>query len=135
MVDGEDRRLSREVEDLQLRMRAVENVQSPAQSRAFEELQRVVRKVEDMDVNGTHATRLWMVERSKDIARLEALLDRVEADLAKDIGAIATEVQKWDDDKKALRNSFKIAVIGVVMSLCAQVILFVIQQAAARPGP
>lgn len=88
----DDRRLERMLEDLSLRLRTVENVESPVQRDLKQRLGRVESKVQRMDVEGTHVTQVRLQNIESDIAEIREIIkqDRSEknADRRVTLGAI-----------------------------------------------
>lgn len=80
------------LEDLSLRLRTVENVESPVQRDLKQKLSRMETRVQRMDVEGTHVTQLRLQNIENDISEIKAMVrqDREEksADRRVTLGAI-----------------------------------------------
>jgi hypothetical protein len=89
-------RLERQVENLQLRLREVENVDTPRQRELVSELRTLRDKIERMDVQGTEVTRVRLKNIEDDIHEIKDALLRQDAEKRADrrvmLGALLAAV-------------------------------------------
>lgn len=93
--------LQRDVERLFERVRLAETAASPVQRAYVEELKEVHRRVETMDLEGTHVTQVRLKHIEEDIREMK-------------------------EDQKSLRVTIRSALITATLSLGVQLILFAI---------
>lgn len=96
--DGGLRRLVRDVEELAVRVREIENVQNPIAKQLVTEFRDLQKKVNDIDLQGATVTRI----------RLKAIEDAIE-DLA--------------EDAKSSRTFLKSALITAALSIGVQIVV------------
>jgi hypothetical protein len=89
-------RLEREVENLQLRLREVENVDTPRQRELVGELRSLREKIERMDIQGTEVTRERITNIKDDVSEIKEALLRQDAEKRADrrvmLGALLAAV-------------------------------------------
>jgi hypothetical protein len=73
-------RMEKDLEDLQLRMRAVESVETPRQKELVGELRNLRDKVSNMDVKGTEVTQVRLKNIEDDIHDIREALLRQDAE-------------------------------------------------------
>jgi cell fate (sporulation/competence/biofilm development) regulator YlbF (YheA/YmcA/DUF963 family) len=96
--DGDLRRLVRDMEDLAVRVREIENVQNPIAKQLVVEFREVQKRVHDMDLHGTTITQV----------RLKGMEDTIE-DLV--------------EDAKSSRTFLKSALVTAALSIGVQIIV------------
>lgn len=124
MADPTFQRLQRDLEDLLLRVRSLESLQTPGQAQAIADLREVRQKVVDMDVHGTAVTQ----ERFRGI---ENTISDIREDLADLKGLVRTKaeaaaVQEIKEDQKASRRIVQSALITAALAIGVNIIVGVL---------
>jgi septal ring factor EnvC (AmiA/AmiB activator) len=101
------------LEDLSLRLRTVENVESPVQRDLKQKLGRLESRVQRMDVEGTHVTQIRLQNIESDIAEIRDI------------------IKQDRDEKSADRRVTLGAIISALVALGIALVSFV----ASRGGP
>lgn len=118
-------RLVKDVEDLVLRVRTVENVDTPRQRELVGELRELRRKVSDMDVRGTAVTQ----ER---IGRIQDAIKNVSDKLDEFKEEVDERFDKIDEYQASIRTTIRSALItaafSIAVSLITGTILWVLTQ-------
>lgn len=102
----DEQRLERMLEDLSLRLRTVENVESPVQRDLKQKLGRMENRVQRMDIEGTHVTQVRLKNIEDDLAEIRDIIkeDRKEktadrratlASIISALVALAVAVLSW----------------------------------------
>lgn len=114
-------RVSRDVEDIAIRLRALENLESPMQSQAITQLRQLQRAVERINEQGALATRgeLALIKKGMDV--LSKDVEDLEAEMK--LKADAQTVKELSDDRKALVRIALAAVVAALLSLGVSLIL------------
>jgi len=94
-------RLQQDVEHLAEKVRRLEAVDTPMQRRYIAEIDDLKRRVEAMDIEGTHVTQVRLQNIEEDIREMK-------------------------DDAKAMRATVRSALITAALSIGVQLILFAI---------
>lgn len=119
-MDSELQRVQRDVEALALRVRAVENVETPYAQQLVRELRALQAKVEDFTEQGTPPTRRELAHIRESVNDLKAAL-QLKAD-ADELEALKAESQ---DNRRMVRS----ALIGSIFAIVGGIILFIIERA------
>jgi ABC-type uncharacterized transport system auxiliary subunit len=106
--DG-DGRLEREVEDLQTRVRSLEQVNTPRQRELVEDLRKVREKVAELDTHGTAVTQVRLANIEEDLRAITKLFESEAKDKRNDRRAIAAALI-------AAAGAVAVAVIGWLAS-------------------
>jgi hypothetical protein len=117
----------RDVEDLQLRMRMAENLDTPMSRALAQQAQKLQEQVSQMDVHGTQITQVRLKNIEDDI-------QEVKADV-KTLVASKANVADFENMRKAqaqARAAVRAALIAAALSLCGSLILFAVTQAATK---
>jgi hypothetical protein len=104
----ERQRLQRDLEDLTLRVRTLENVDTPIQRQLVADLRATQAKITEMDVQGTRVTQVRLSNIEEDMRDIKATL------------------QRQEDNKLADRR----VVLGALMAAAVAIALAIVQLVA-----
>jgi DNA repair exonuclease SbcCD ATPase subunit len=114
-VEPEIVRLQRDVEALAVRLRSVENIDTPRQKELVSELHELRTKVSVMDIEGTAITR----ER---IGRIQDSILRVDQKLDEFKEAVDDRFDKIDEYQTAVRTTIRGALVTAAFSIAVSII-------------
>jgi uncharacterized coiled-coil DUF342 family protein len=114
-VEPEVVRLQRDIESLAVRLRSVENVDTPRQRELVNELRELRTKVSMMDIEGTAITQ----ER---IGRIQDSILRVDAKLDEFKEGVDDRFDKIDEYQAAVRTTIRGALITAAFSIAVSII-------------
>ena len=124
-AEAELQRLQRDVEDLAVRLRTVENIDTPRQKELVGELHELRTRVIEMDVKGTAVTQ----ER---IGRIQDAIKHVSEQLGEFKDEVEKRFDKIDEYQSAVRTTIRGALItasfSIVVSIITGTILWVLTQ-------
>ena len=124
-AEAELQRLQRDVEDLAVRLRTVENIDTPRQKELVGELHELRTRVIEMDVKGTAVTQ----ER---IGRIQDAIKHVSEQLDEFKDEVEKRFDKIDEYQSAVRTTIRGALItasfSIVVSIITGTILWVLTQ-------
>lgn len=130
MSDAELQRLQRDIEDLVIRVRAVENVDSPLQRRIVGEFVELQRRVDRLDREGTASLQA-------ELRDLHRTVERLERDMSEKASreALEFELQRISDleeEQKVSRRGVRAAILAGLIALGGSFVLFLIERALSR---
>jgi hypothetical protein len=105
-------RLMRDVEDLQLRMRQTENLDTPMSRALVAQAQKLQEQVSQMDLHGTQVTQVRLKNIDDDIAEIKG------------------GFREMRSTQESSRRAVNLALLAAVLSLAGSLILFAVVKAS-----
>lgn len=120
-------RLQRDVEELAIRLRTVESVDTPRQREFLQEIRELRSKVGDMDVRGTAVTQ----ER---IGRIQDAIRALDEKFDEFKGEVEKRFDKIDEYQASVRTTIRSALITAALSITTTIVGGIILWVLTRNG-
>ncbi len=120
MSDNDFRRLERDLEELIIRVRAIENASSPYAQQMIAEFRALQAKVQLFTEEGTPVSR-------RELGHVQARMGELKASI--DLKADERDLRDLEEETRANRTMVRSALIAASLALGSGIILFVVQRA------
>ena len=115
-------RMQRDIEDLTIRVRSMENADSPYAQQMIREFRDLQSKVAEYAEQGTPVSRRELKHVERELTRLERLIDKK---------ADATDVATIENETRSNRTMVRSALFAAIASLSVGIILWLVQRAGS----